>query len=705
MRLRLPFLLTVALAGAAFGQEDWNTFPPKNPAVPEGTQPAPAPAPVPHEHAPQPQPQAQPPAEPALDAAGVTSQERFLPGTEPHSPGTWGNPYNALANLRQTPSEDGSIGLLHLSSADLGPKGILRFSATGEYFSRKDFPVLTAVNTRTAGTFALSFVPLEFLEAFLSYSATANTNSQSSPRLIQSLGDVSVGVKGAKKFAGGALKGLHAGLELKLQTFSGVGNQDVRNYAVGFAPRVLATYDLREQFPKIPARLHMNMGAMFDGSGGLVSTHKLVAAEEYALGVNEFHRFTFGVAVEAPLPVATPYLEYNLGVPLGVPNGMLDGPDGVAVPVDAVMPQTLTLGFKVTAIRDLTVGLAFDLGLTRRVGLGVPAVTPFNFVFNAAFNVDPFQRGQTRLVETIREGPKVAAKEEPKTGKVSGTVVDAQTHKPIPGVIVAMVGAGLPPVASDADSGRFLTHELPSGTVKLAARKDGYKEAQREVTLEAGKTASVELALEQEARKAAFLVTLMTKKKPVPGSVYFKGVQPQQAAMTEANKEPLRIELLPGKYEVNAIAPGYLAQTREVQISEGAEMVVAFDLVPEPKKSLVIIKDNKIEILQQVHFASGKATILADSFPLLAQVVDAIVKSDIKRVKVEGHTDNKGAKAKNQELSEQRAKAVGDHLAQSGIDPSRIETAGFGDSRPVAPNLTARGRELNRRVEFVILER
>ena len=60
---------------------------------------------------------------------------------------------------------------------------------------------------------------------------------------------------------------------------------------------------------------------------------------------------------------------------------------------------------------------------------------------------------------------------------------------------------------------------------------------------------------------------------------------------------------------------------------------------------------------------------------------------------------------KNQKLSEDRARAVADYLIAQGIDRARVDAAGFGDTRPVAPNLTARGRELNRRSEFIILER
>jgi OmpA-OmpF porin, OOP family len=370
-----------------------------------------------------------------------------------------------------------------------------------------------------------------------------------------------------------------------------------------------------------------------------------------------------------------------------------------------VMPQTLTLGAKVTAIRDLTLMLAFDFGLARSVALGIPATMPFQTFVAASFAIDPFMRGNAKIIETVREKKvEKPVAEAPTTGKISGVITDAHTHKPIPGVIVAMVGAGLPPVATDADAGRFLTHELPQGKVKLQLQKDGYKEALQELTIEAGKTENLDVALDPLARNAHFLVAVTSSKKPVAATVALKGPAEQQATTAEGATEATKIEAPAGQYVVNVTANGYLAQTREVQVSENGEMKLTFELSAEPKKRLVVVKENKIEILQQVHFATAKATILADSFALLNQVVDAIVTHGIQRVRVEGHTDNRGAKETNLKLSEDRAKAVTDYLAHSGIDPTRLEAVGYGDARPVAPNLTARGRELNRRVEFVILD-
>jgi outer membrane protein OmpA-like peptidoglycan-associated protein len=123
-----------------------------------------------------------------------------------------------------------------------------------------------------------------------------------------------------------------------------------------------------------------------------------------------------------------------------------------------------------------------------------------------------------------------------------------------------------------------------------------------------------------------------------------------------------------------------------------------------PKRyTLVEVKKDRIEIKQQVHFASGKHRILPDSFPLLDQVVAVLKDSPRMRVSIEGHTDSVGTEAFNMRLSQRRAESVLQYLVERGISPERLESVGFGPTKPIASNKTAKGRALNRRTEFRIV--
>jgi OmpA-OmpF porin, OOP family len=74
------------------------------------------------------------------------------------------------------------------------------------------------------------------------------------------------------------------------------------------------------------------------------------------------------------------------------------------------------------------------------------------------------------------------------------------------------------------------------------------------------------------------------------------------------------------------------------------------------------------------------------------------------RVRVEGHTDTEGELGRNQRLSDNRAKAVADFLAENGIASNRVVAVGYGQTRPIVPNDSDRNRARNRRIDFVIVE-
>jgi len=134
--------------------------------------------------------------------------------------------------------------------------------------------------------------------------------------------------------------------------------------------------------------------------------------------------------------------------------------------------------------------------------------------------------------------------------------------------------------------------------------------------------------------------------------------------------------------------------------------IVDDDGCPELEGQRVIVTKKKIEILEKVYFATGKATILPKSFPVLDEVAEAMRRNpDIRKLRIEGHTDSVGSAKYNLRLSQQRAEAVQTYLSDKGVNASRVVAVGYGEDKPIDSNDTAEGRGRNRRVEFVILER
>ena len=105
---------------------------------------------------------------------------------------------------------------------------------------------------------------------------------------------------------------------------------------------------------------------------------------------------------------------------------------------------------------------------------------------------------------------------------------------------------------------------------------------------------------------------------------------------------------------------------------------------------------------KNVFFATGSAKLLPKSYKSLDEVAMIMKADDLFQIQIDGHTDAQGDDAKNQVLSDSRAKAVKDYLVSKGVPEARTNATGYGETKPVADNKTAAGRAKNRRVEMTV---
>lgn len=117
------------------------------------------------------------------------------------------------------------------------------------------------------------------------------------------------------------------------------------------------------------------------------------------------------------------------------------------------------------------------------------------------------------------------------------------------------------------------------------------------------------------------------------------------------------------------------------------------EIKPEDKAKLA-------DVVKNVQFRTGSATLLTMSYPVLDEVANLMSKYPEYQLRISGHTDSVGDDKFNLALSKKRAQACYDYLVGKGVAAGRMSHEGYGETRPVADNKTAAGRDRNRRVEF-----
>ncbi|MEZ0486124.1 OmpA family protein [Fibrella aquatica] len=197
--------------------------------------------------------------------------------------------------------------------------------------------------------------------------------------------------------------------------------------------------------------------------------------------------------------------------------------------------------------------------------------------------------------------------------------------------------------------------------------------------------------------------------RPIAAEIIYNTL-PDGAEAGRATADPATGEykiILPygQKYTMRAVTPNYIAEGENVDLTGG----------PTDKKGFVEIKGRELKLvpievgqsirLNNIFFDTGKSILRDESAPELDRMVVVMNENPKLGIELGGHTDNTGSNEINAKLSQDRADAVREYLIGKGVEPDRIASKGYGETKPVAPNDSDAGRQQNRRVEFVITKK
>ena len=338
-------------------------------------------------------------------------------------------------------------------------------------------------------------------------------------------------------------------------------------------------------------------------------------------------------------------------------------------------------------------------------GYGSPLV---RVILGLMFSTDRMEKEKPIIVEKPVEKTTVIKPVEPeiKTGRLIGFVFDEDSKQPIGGVIITIEKSNLPNIATDNSTGGFSTPPIDAGLYNLKIFKEGYYD----------KTVSAQIVKQKETKLNIYL-----KKKIVQGSVIVQVIGEKRQNIDNAEVMAISgdrqmeikrtaegiysTKLDVGKWYVVAKAPDKLSVGKIVDVVENTDTPVELMLKDKPKETLIVVEQNKITLKKKIQFALNSAKIDKSSTIILDMVADVINSNPkIKKVKIEGHTDDLGSRDKNIKLSQDRADSVMNYLIKAGIRPELLEAKGYGPDKPLVPNNSKKNRETNRRVEFIIEE-
>jgi outer membrane protein OmpA-like peptidoglycan-associated protein len=391
----------------------------------------------------------------------------------------------------------------------------------------------------------------------------------------------------------------------------------------------------------------------------------------------------------------------------------------------------LSLGARVFPWPDhgLAATLAVDIGTgaTSKFIDEVAPEVPYNLWFGVAWAVDT-QPPLPIIKEVEKPSAAPVAKPSP---YLAGLVVD-KAGAGVPSATVRFDGRALPGMVT-AEDGSFKSFGLAPGNYTLAVSAKGFHDgqcpvnvpteqeiqsasanvpppadgtqAQPAVSADGAVSVRCELeALPQLGNVVGQVVDAETGQPLGGAHVKIRDTRSRELDLSADGSGAFRFQNVPpGRVTLMIEAPGYFPSSQEFSIKALEDTQARMPLNKRPAVPNVLVTGTELKLRKQVHFQNDSAEILPDSSAILEEIADVLsTHPEIKSIEVQGHTDNQGSAPYNLKLSESRAQAVVDSLVKLGVDPLRLQAKGYGDTKPLVPNVTEFNRARNRRVQLMV---
>ena len=635
------------------------------------------------------------------------------------------------------PTLGGSVGLFRVKTAEAQRTHSFRIGLHINGFQQDNFLIAGSngqkgdSNGRVMGDLTIGYTPWKYIELYIGIFNSSNRNvrtdsARTDPEVILSLGDLALGIKGRYTVA----KFIDIALNLDVRFLNSVSGISFDGKSTNFAVDAIATFDVRRATASrktpIPLRFHVNFGFLLDNSLSLLPagqcafstrTDSCIASrvvETFAYGIGT-NRLRIALAAEAPIVVKHvgigPFVEYAANISVGggdqvVVNALKNDTSVSKSRLTNPAQQWVTIGLRLRPVSGLILDAGVDVGLQSPGFQYGPPVTPWNVIAGAAFAYDTVNKaGKTKIIEktVTREISRGAT-----VGKLRGVVKDAVTKKALANATIKYLNR-MESSQLSGDDGFFVSYGFVPGPVQLEVSREDYESIKVDTSAIANGETPVEVLLTPKPPQAGILRVRVVDaaNAAVRATVH---IQNSTGSIVDADAAPegpgnFTAKLPAGDYLVDIVADDYLAKQRQIKMEAGQPQSLDVTLTKKPSQSHVALGKGEIVVKGVVHFGTNNAEIKLDGQQLLDEVADVIIRNpQLKKIRIEGHTDNRGVAQKNLELSKARAASTMAYLIKQGVDPLRLDSEGYGAAQPLVPNLTPANRAKNRRVAFKIVE-